>query len=130
MDSHGILWLKEYGCTDGPLHPVQMEASKKTGERPIESTTVIIMLCNKINQWIEHMSDTIILSTINRQGITDCIFSLLTCVNMCQVNPNKSFGGGSHFTIPCYKQCKTCSCLHDKLITLNKLRLSIRIHKG
>ena len=76
------------------------------------------------------MSDTTILSTINLQGITDYIFSLLTCVNMCQVNPKKSFGGGSHFTIPCYKQHKTCSCLHDKSPTLNKLRLTIRIHKG
>ena len=28
MDSNGILWLKEYGCTDGPLHPVQVEAKK------------------------------------------------------------------------------------------------------
>ena len=49
-DSNGILWLKEYGCMDGPLHPVQTEASKKAGERRIESTTVTIMLCDKINQ--------------------------------------------------------------------------------
>ena len=47
--SWNTFWLRELDArAEFPLSTG--EGQEKTGERPIESTTVIIMLCDKINQ--------------------------------------------------------------------------------